>query len=348
MSGKIPYPNLQMIIRSFAPGWFASIMGTGMLAILCLSLSSHWSWLRGIAQTLHFLNLTLFLILLVPWILRWVLYPSMAWATIKHPVQANFYATFSIALLVLAAQGLAFNNDIGLVSVVWWSGTVLAYVFSFVILYHVFIDDTVTPEHINPAQFMPAVGLVVIPISGGPLLAHMQGPLKELALLLNVFGLGAGILLYLGLFALMVHKNYLHKPLFGMLTPTLWIQISPISIIPVSLMNLLPYLNIGSDFGFFKIFALLCLGAGLWWLIICIMITITAYRKKLLSYALTWWAFIFPLGALANLCLRISNEVGYSLIYHIGIFVIILMAILWLITLYKTLSAVLRGTIFST
>lgn len=349
MMTHTPYPSITGIIRTFAPGWFASIMGTGMLAILFLALSTEYPALKYVANIFYFLNLALFAVLFSAWLLRWFLYPSEAWATMKHPIQGNFYATPPIALLVLAAQGLAFGGNLFLVQLAWWAGVLLTYLFSFAILYPIFTGESVQPEHITPAQFMPAVGLVVIPVAGGPLLAHMTDTIKEVALLLNMFGLGAGSLLYIGLFSLMIHRNYLHKPTTGILTPTLWIQVSPICIIPVSLMNLLPHLNLssGTEAGTSKIFALLCLGAALWWLLMCIIITTTAWCKKQLPFALTWWAFIFPLGALANLCLRLFSETHLQTIYIIGVVVIALMTLLWSVTFFKTFLAVFNGSIFA-
>jgi tellurite resistance protein TehA-like permease len=41
------------------------------------------------------------------------------------------------------------------------------------VLFFMFRGEHVAAEHVTPAQFIPAVGLVVMPLAGGPLLAHI-------------------------------------------------------------------------------------------------------------------------------------------------------------------------------
>lgn len=340
------YPSFSDIVRGFAPGWFASVMGTGVLALTTLALSKQWGGLEYLALGLHGFNIMLFVVLAVPWLLRWAKFRSAAMTTMNHPIQANFYPTFSIALLILAAQGLAFGHDLRLVQGVWWSGALLTYVFSFAILYRIFINEHVALEHVTPAQFIPAVGLVVIPIAGGPLLEHMSGHARELALLMNVLGLGAGMLMYFSLLGLMIFRKYLHKPALGILTPTVWIQMAPIGVIPVSLLNLLPHLALSGALDSARFLALLLWGAGIWWLLMSVLITLAARRRGQLPFALSWWGFIFPLGALTSLSLRVAHGVDFYPAYLGGVLIWGLMLCLWSITLFKTVRGVVSGAVF--
>lgn len=335
------------VAKGFAPGWFASVMGTGVLALATLSFSKHWEFLKYLALFLHWFNIALFIVLSIPWITRWVCCRTLALATLNHPIQANFYPTFSIALLVLATQGLAFGSNLLLTEVVWWVGALLTYVFSISILYRIFINEHVALEHVTPAQFIPAVGLIVIPIAGVPLLSHMSGVAQDLALLMNVLGLGAGGLMYFGLFALMIFRSYLHKPALGPLTPTIWVHLAPIGILPVGVLNLMTYLSLPSALEIAKVFAMLFWGAGFWWLIMVILITITAFKRGMLPFALSWWAFIFPLGALTNLSLRLTQEMHFNMFYIGALLVWVLMLSLWIINLFFTLKNVINGSVFT-
>lgn len=112
-------------------------------------------------MALHWFNTALFLVLALPWLTRWLRFREAALRTLKHPVQANFYPTFSIALLVLAAQWRAFTPYAGVALVLWWLGVVLTFVFSFAALFFMFRGEQVAIEHVTPAQFIPAVGLVI-------------------------------------------------------------------------------------------------------------------------------------------------------------------------------------------
>ena len=108
MSAAMPaqpsYARFSEIVRHFAPGWFAAVMGSGVLAITTLTLSARWPLLAPLAWSLHYFNLLLFGVLAVPWLGRWLAHRELALATLKHPVQVNFYPTFSIAMLVIAAR----------------------------------------------------------------------------------------------------------------------------------------------------------------------------------------------------------------------------------------------------
>src|SRR5574343_609151 len=300
------YPRFTDIARSFAPGWFAAVMGTGVLALTARGLAQRWPSLALPAEALHWFNSLLFLVLAVPWLTRWLRFPSAAMQTMRHPVQANFYPTFSIALLVLAAQWLAFTPHVEVALGLWWLGVVVHFTFSFAVLFIMFSGEHVAAEHVTPAQFIPAVGLVVMPLAGGPLLAHMDGALREWALTINAIGLGAGSMMYLGLLGLTLHRKYLHKPAQGILTPTVWINLAPLGVIPVSLMNLV----------------------------------------EQLPFALSWWGFTFPLGAFVAESLRLSSLLGWGSVFAIGVAAWLLLCSLWSLTLYRTLRGVASGVIF--
>ena len=338
------YPGLAQITRQFAPGWFASVMGTGALALSTLSASGMLPWLTPLAFFLHFLNIILFGLLAVPWLGRWILHPSDALATMKHPVQASFYPTFSIAMLVIAAQWLAFGQHEVLAWLFWIPGTLLTFAFSFAVLYQVFIGENVAIEHVTPAKYIPAVGLVVIPVAGGPLTAQLQDFARDLAILINIGALGSGLFMYIGLLGLTLQRNYLAKPAFGMLTPTVWIQLAPLSIIPVSLLNLTEALALNGSFSLTV--GLLLWGFAAWWLVMASLITITAWRLGMLPFALSWWGFTFPLGAFVLASLRLSRMIGNTSMAIFGLAALGLLFTLWGLTFIKTLRGVVSGTIF--
>ena len=50
------------IVRNFAPGWFASVIGTGVLAMTTHTLSAQCSFLAPVALGLHYFNVLLFVL----------------------------------------------------------------------------------------------------------------------------------------------------------------------------------------------------------------------------------------------------------------------------------------------
>ena len=340
------FPSFSDIIRSFAPGWFAAVMGSGVLALTTHSLSGRWPLLSPVAYGLHAFNLILFTVLAVPWLLRWLRFREAAMETLRHPVQASFYPTFAIAMLVIAAQFLAIGGNVPMALAFWWGGSVLVFLFSFAVLFHMFRGEHVGLEHVTPAKFIPAVGLVVIPVAGGPLLELQNGAVRELALLVNLLGLGAGTMMYLGLLGLTLQRKLLAKPAVGLLTPTAWIHLAPLGVIPVSLLNVLDQLPFAVAHEPFLFLSLLLWGFGVWWLVMAALLTMAARRAGQMPFALSWWGFTFPLGAFVAASLRLSPLTGIDAVGIVGIACWALLVVLWSVTLTNTLRGVVSGAIF--
>jgi C4-dicarboxylate transporter/malic acid transport protein len=339
--------GLKKVISSFAPSWFAVVMGTGVLAVTTLTLSARWAWLAPLATTLHYLNFTFFFLLLVPSVLRWIYYREGAARVFQHPGQGAFYATLSLAMLVLTAQALAFQLGVGVALVMWWAAVAVTFFLNFSLLFRLFLNADVRMEHISPAQFIPAVGLVVIPVAGMPLLNYADGFAHDAALLVNIMGLGAGSLLYLGLFCLLLHRHVMAPALPGKMKPALWIHLAPIGWIPVSLMSVVAYVGDPYIIGFGRIIALLMWGAGCWLLIMVSLASLRALRHGELQFSLAWWSFIFPMGAMTTLTLRLAKQTPIPLLQECAVAFWLLMAFLWTVTLVKTLLRVKNGKIFS-
>ena len=340
------FPSFADISRSFAPGWFAAVMGTGVLALTAHSLSGRWPLMAPLAVGLHWFNVLLFCVLSVPWLTRWLRFHEAAMMTLKHPVQASFYPTFAIAMLVLAAQWLAIAGMQAVALLFWWIGTALVFVFSFAVLYYMFRGEHVDLEHVTPAKFIPAVGLVVIPVAGGPLLELQTGAARELALMANVVGLGAGTLMYLGLLGLTLQRKLLAKPAVGILTPTAWIHLAPLGVIPVSLLNVLDQLPFAVAREPFLFISLLLWGFGVWWLVMAALLTWAAHRSGKMPFALSWWGFTFPLGAFVAASLRLSPLTGIGGVDTVGVACWLLLLAVWSVTLLRTLRGVISGAVF--
>lgn len=340
------YPAFSELSRNFAPGWFAAVMGTGVLALTTHVLAGHWAWLAWPAVALHWFNSLLFVILSVPWLTRWLRFRPAAMQTMLHPVQANFYPTFSISLLVLAAQWRVFTPCVEVALAFWWLGVALHFMFSFAVLFFMFRGEHVAVDHVTPAKFIPAVGLVVMPLAGGPLLAEMDGSMREWALTLNAIGLGAGSMMYVGLLGMALQRSYLHRPAQGILTPTIWIHLAPIGVIPVSLMNLLEQLPYPAAREAATVLMLLVWGFGCWWLVMASLLTLAAKNAGQLPFALSWWAFTFPLGAFVAESLRLNRLLGLDSVFTVGVAAWLLLWVFWLVTVWRTARGVLSGAIF--
>jgi len=334
------------IIKNFTPSWFASIMGTGILAITSLFYSQYIPFLKSLAYVLFYFNVILFFVLLIPWILRWVFFRKEALKDLKHPVLSNFYATIAISMLVLAADFLVIGKNIEIGEIFWFMGALITVFFGVLTPYLMFKSEHVKLDHINPAWFIPPVGLIVIPIAGSLIIPHVSGIVQEFVILLNYFGWGSGFFIYLALLAISMYRFILHKPLPSTLSPTIWINLGPIGAGTVALTNLIKNSSFITMQEPFFIFGFLFWGFGIWWVIMAIALTIYYIKRLKLPYAMSWWAFTFPLGAYVAASHTISLLFKIQLIDYTGFALYCLLVIFWLITSVKTFMHAYHGTLF--
>ena len=326
-------------IKNFAPSWFASVMGTGILANASYLYSQYVPFLKGVAAWLFYLNIVLFFALLIPWVLRWLLYKENALLDLKHPIISSFYATIAIAMLVLSSNFIIIGKNMLFGEIFWFIGTFLTIFFGILTLFIMFKGEHVTIDHVSPAWFIPPVGLIVIPIAGSLIISQYTGFMREFILFLNYFGWGAGFFLYLALFAICMNRFILHRPLPNTLASTIWINLGPIGAGTIALINLVNNSTFITMKEPFFVFGLIFWGFGIWWVLMAIIMTLH-YKKKLgLPYALSWWAFIFPLGAYVIASHSIAAIFNLPIVDFIGFGLYFLLVFFWSITLIKTLTA---------
>ena len=103
------------IVRNFTPSWFAVTMGTGITSILLHNLPYNGQWLQYISYILFALNVLLFTVFFLVSLLRYILWPEIWTAMIRHPAQSLFIGTFPMGLATII-------NMICFVCVPQWSG----------------------------------------------------------------------------------------------------------------------------------------------------------------------------------------------------------------------------------
>jgi len=333
-------------IKNFIPSWFASVMGTGILALTSLFYSQYFSFLKYISKFLTYFNTGLFFVLLIPWILRWILYKKEAISDLKNPIIGNFYPTIAVALLILSANYLFIFKNILLAKIFWFIGVIVTIYFALLIPYLTFANERVELHHINPGWFIPPVALIVIPIPGGALIPHFTGLLKEIVIFINYFSFGSGFFLYLALFAITFYRFILHKPLPDVLAPTVWINLGPIGAGTSALISITKSCTLLTSKSSLFFFSSILWGFGIWWVLMSIILTLHYIKNVKFPYTMSWWALTFPLGAYTAATHNVYLIFGNKFIDYIGLLLFFLLIFFWTITFIKTFKRVLNGTLF--
>lgn len=331
------------IIKNFIPSWFAAVMGTGILAISSLMYSSYLPILSSVAVALFYFNILMFFAFIIPWTLRWIMYPKNAFADLKHPILGSFYPTVAVACLVLASDFIFIGHNMFIAKIFWAFGAIGMFLFSLIVLFYMFKSEEIKLDHVNPGWYIPPVGLIVVPIAGSLIMPHTSGLIHELVVFTNYYGWGTGFMLYVALLAVVLYRFILHNPLPSKLAPTIWINLGPIGAGIIALINLVNNSSFISIKEPFYVFSFLFWGFGVWWALMAIIMTIHYVKNLKLPYGMPWWAFIFPLGAYVASSHLVYGIFHYNIIDYIGFGLYWLLFGLWAITLIKTAIATYHG-----
>ncbi len=87
-------------------------------------------------------------------------------------------------------------------------------------------------------------------------------------------------------------------------------------------------------------------GFALFWLLLAALVTLQVLRKTPLPFALSWWAFVFPVGAFTVASGVVYQALPLGFFRLVGMAALVGLLALWLVTLWRTLQGVRRGTIF--
>ncbi len=341
---------MKRFIQPMAPGWFASVMGTAVTSLAFSLLSARHAdvvFLRLLADVFHWTAIALMIGLTVPALLRIAIYPKAVVQTLKHPIESSFYATFPIAMLVMSGQWYVRGLPYETVAALWWTGIALTFVTSYVVLFNLFTTERLKLGMVTPAHFIPAVGLGVIPVAGAALAAGAEGAMREAYFAVNMFGFGASIFMYVGLLAVSMARQLLGPAIDGKMTPTLMVHLAPLAILPLSLLSLLSTNGDESAIRYGTLVACIFLGAAFWWLILASALIVRNIVRRSLPFALSWWAFVFPIGALTVLSLTLSSRLNLILLPYVATALCTVLCGMWCVAAVGTVRAVLKGQLFS-
>lgn len=112
-------------------------MSTGALSIMLHQIPYHARWLTIISEIFFVLNILLFLLFSSITALRYILYPQLFGAVLRHPHQSLFLATFPVGLgtiinMIVLVCVPAWGHGMAVFAwVLWWMDSVLAVVTCF-------------------------------------------------------------------------------------------------------------------------------------------------------------------------------------------------------------------------
>lgn len=276
----------------------------------------------AVGRAFFWLALAVEAVVLAAYGTKLVRHPAAVRAELAHPVRLAFVPTASISLLLLAAAGLEVVH--GLATTLWWVGAAGQLVATLGVLTAWINRPVFRMQHVSPAWFIPVVGTLTVPLAGVAV-----GPIE-----ISWFFWSVGLVFWLVLLPLVMTRLFVHEaPLPAQLLPTLAILVAPPAIAFVALQRLEPGLTTAGQvlFSTAVFFALLFLAQ------------LPTLRR--LPFFLSWWAFAFPLAALAVATTIMAGLTGSAALEVAAWAALVLGTALVALLGVRTAGAALRGRI---
>ena len=229
-------PHPRQILGNIGPNWFASIMGTGIVANAAATLPVQFPGLRAAATAVWVLAAVLLVGLTAVWILQWIRRPGTPSRHAADPVLAQFYGAPPMALLTVGAGTLLLGQAVlgtsAAVAIDWtlWSiGTVFGLASSVAIPYLMFTRHKLSADSVFAGWLMPIVPPMVSAATGALLVPYAPAGQARLTLLLACYAMfGLSLIASVVIITLLWGKLTQHKIGPARMVPTLWIVVGPL------------------------------------------------------------------------------------------------------------------------
>ena len=342
--------------REFGPNWFASVMGTGIVAVAGAQLPLHLPGLRGFATVVWGLASLLLIGLIAGWTVHWARHPAQARGYAADPVMAQFWGAPPMALMVVGAgalllgPGLLGPAAVGVDWGLWIAGTALGLVTTVWIPYLMMTRHEIGADSAFGGWLMPVVPPMVSAATGALLIPHVPAGQARLTLLLACYAMfGISLLASLFIIPQIWARLVQHKVGPAALAPTLWIVLGPLgqSVTAANLLGLVahdalpaPYATALRVFG--VLYGVPVWGFAVLWTAIAAAITLRTARRHL-PFSLTWWSFTFPVGTCVTGTIALAARSHDLFLRDVSMVLYVLLVVAWLGVAVRTVLFVVRG-----
>lgn len=299
------------VLGNLGPNWFASVMGTGIVATAGATLPVHVVGLRAFAEVVWVFSALLLVALIVLVGGHWLRNPRVARTHARNPQMAHFYGAAPMALMTVGAGAVLIGRDligeriaVDLDWVLWSIGTLGGLFTAVSIPFLMFTQLHVEPDAAFGGWLMPVVPPMVSAATGGLLLAHMPAGTGRETMLYGCYAMfGLSLLASLNIIAMIWSRLVLYGTSGTARVPTLWIVLGPLGqsitaagVLATAASSGAVSRELAEDMNSFGIiFGVPVWGFAVLWIALASSLTVRTLRRGM-PFALTWWSLTFPVG----------------------------------------------------
>ncbi|MFB6889372.1 TDT family transporter [Kitasatospora sp. NPDC056327] len=356
-AARLRRPDLSQL----GPNWYAAVMGTAITANGAAVLPVHWPGLTGFAEVMWVLGLAGLLVLGTARAVHLTRHREAAREhLLENPATAVFYgcppmALISVGLgtLTVGSRVIGTGPAVALDLALWTIGTLYALAVAVGIPYLMITRHAVSPLAANPTWLLPVVAPLVASAAGPALVPHLPAGTAREALLYGCATLfGIGLLATLALLPVVL-TGLVHTKLSALaLTPTLFLVLGPLGQSTTAVHQLadaagpvLPELAPGAR-ALAELYGVAVLGVAMLWLLLAVAANLRA-RRAGMGFAMTWWAFTFPVGTCVTGAAALARHTGFPgfTVLAAGLFVLLLAG--WVLAAGGTAAALAGGRLLA-
>ncbi len=346
------------LFANLGPNWFASVMGTGIVAIAAVLLPVKIAGLRTGALVIWALAAAMLALLVIATAVQWAGDTEKARSHARNPAMAPFYGAPAMAFLTVGAGTLLVGRDLigghaAVIgdSVLWSIGTAAGLVSSVVVPYLMFTHHRLEQKDAFGSWLMPIVPPMVSATTGAALVAHLPAGQARLTLLLGCYAMfGLSLIASLVIISVVWARLLYHGPGATKTVPTVWIVLGPVgqSITAVNLLASAAPQAVGQPYSLAMQAMAVLYGVPAWgfamlWLSIAAAVTIRAAREGL-TFTPTWWSFVFPIGTVVTGTSELAARTHLVVLTVLSVTLYVLLVAVWLTVVSGTAGDVrLRG-----
>ncbi|MEV7834688.1 TDT family transporter [Streptomyces subrutilus] len=354
-------PRAHEALRHLGPNWYASVMGTAIIANAGATLPYQLPGQRVVCQLLWALSAAALAVLLAARAGHWIHHRDQARAHLLDPAVAPFYGCLSMALLAVGGGTLLVGRDlvgqraaVAVDAVLFTAGTAIGLLMAVVVPYLMVVRHKVEAAQATPVWLLPLVAPMVSAALGPLLVPHLPpGPPRE-AMLLACYALfGLSLLATLLMLPLVFGRLIAHGPLPLLLTPTLFLVLGPLgqSTTAVNQLADVAPLSIGSPYAgalgaLAVVYGVPVMGFALLWLALSAAMLVRAARRGM-GFAMTWWALTFPVGTCVTGAAGLARHTGLAAFAWLAAALFLALVTAWLLAAAHTLRGLSTGRLLA-
>ncbi|WP_261952460.1 TDT family transporter [Streptomyces nigrescens] len=347
--------------RHLGPNWYATVMGTAIVANAGAALPLAAPGLRTACRFVWALSALLLVTLLAARAVHWLRHTDQARRHLLDPAVAPFYGCLSMALLAVGGGTLTVGRDViggsaalAADAVLWSLGTLVGVAGAAAIPYLMVTRHRIEPGSATPVWLLPLVAPMVSAALGPGLLPHLPAGQWQQAMLVACYALfGMSLLATLLVLPLVVSRLIHHGPLPLALTPTLFLVLGPLGQSTTATGNLADVAPGVVDAptahamgAFAVLYGIPVTGFALLWLALASALVVRAVRNGM-PFAMTWWGFTFPLGTCVTGAAGLARHTGLTAFTWLAVALYALLVAAVAVAAARTASGLAHGRLLT-